>query len=260
MLGARSLAALAIAAPVAACAALAGIDDPAPIGISDGGTDANPDANPALPFCARHADAAVCSDFEVEGTVASGWTQQRGNVTRTTDLVGAGDASALSSLAAVKGGCNYADLRKQVDGNYSAAHFEMLLRPGFADAAPASGVLFSLGGGVEPKSCSFLAFFDGAPVLKVQNNGNTTTLGTFDFSPKGGAGAYAHVAIDLFLKSGATAVTLTIDGTRVLDLSKDNTSVLAGCALGGSIGASVGIYCNGGVDEARFDDVALEVR
>jgi hypothetical protein len=224
------------------------------------GRDATVDAGT---FCARQSPAPTfCKDFD-DGPVDFDWS----SIVRTHGEVALDTAFATSAPFAARftrtaDGCQGTSLDKVLPGLVNEAHLRFQLRLGTADGGVPSGSFlggFNLASATAP-ACTMLLELD------VMAGISFGLAAQADYPDGGGLrdyvaasrypvpGAWTLVELDAVPDAGAWSIAMRLDGVQVMK------KTFATCPAPSTMSFGLGLSCAGVGEEARYDDVVVDVK
>ena len=202
-------------------------------------------------FCANQSPPhAFCTDFD-DQPLAFGWTRvasDPGIAVELDPLATSAPRSVRTRVVTAKT-CSYANLSTLLPGPYQSGRFAFDVRVG-AEVNPTFPGAYV--GYVEIGKCLHLVHVLGDKTAVYTQidfpAGEDRRSAVVTIQP----GTWRRVALDFDRADGS--IQLSIDGAVVIP----RTVVDARCVGAGSVKASVGLFCQADVAEARFDNVTFD--
>jgi hypothetical protein len=250
-----------------------GPDDARREGEAEGGVDVDAlpaaDAGTDARWCSRpeQADATFCADFDDhEGVTMKALfpdslvSTDGGAFDFDTEASTSPPRSALGRI--VDGGaCTYGAVRRVFSGSYRSMHIEFSMRTGNAAGTgdfPGGYVaaFFHQGPTGTDRCLHILANGPSSAGVTLQYPSSTGVVSTgYDVTRYAVLGKWTRFAIDVDGTGATPTVRYRVDGEEASAIEP-----LPNCAMGGDVGLVLGVFCETGTREVRFDDVRVDLK
>ena len=229
---------------------------------ADGATNDAEDGAVPRRFCAEHADAALCADFDgPDEPVSFHFIAGRGDVSldRTAFRSPPQAMTAVGSL--VDAFLQSPELTGEAFAKKQRLTYDVLLKaaPSFDAGDPGSAVLSTIHDAATGCSIAIETFGKAARLdVTFQKNGGSA-YENFSLTAYPPPGQWAHVDLLLAQESGGLFVTVVVDSVTALKHQQIQCAKL-GSTPALTIGLQNGVVSNRVVERAAFDNVLFDAK